>query len=188
MRLPRALAATAVLAALLTALTGPAPAAAATTTDTITLPVRDALAQLPLRSEDRTGYERSKFKHWIDADKDDSMAWTQPRREPRWASLRCERSRWPPVLGELGDRFTLEVQQRVQRDIRARHRVLELSGSAALLSAQHTHVVDAQHTGGTAHRPAGPAGMVDQLQQPGLDLCVGPRRDRAGAQAHRAFP
>jgi hypothetical protein len=32
--------------------------------------VRDALAQLPVRAEDRTGYVRSKFKHWIDADHD----------------------------------------------------------------------------------------------------------------------
>lgn len=38
--------------------------------DTITLPVRQALAQLPVAEEDRTGYERSKFKHWIDEDKD----------------------------------------------------------------------------------------------------------------------
>ncbi|MEU6417827.1 HNH endonuclease family protein [Streptomyces spiralis] len=38
--------------------------------ETLTLPVREALAQLPVRDEDRTGYERSKFKHWIDADRD----------------------------------------------------------------------------------------------------------------------
>ncbi|MGV9907526.1 HNH endonuclease family protein [Streptomyces sp. NPDC003388] len=38
--------------------------------ETVTLPVRDALAQLPVREEDRTGYDRSQFKHWIDADKD----------------------------------------------------------------------------------------------------------------------
>ncbi|MFF8478602.1 HNH endonuclease family protein [Streptomyces sp. NPDC015414] len=38
--------------------------------ETVTLPVRDALAQLPVRQEDRTGYDRSAFKHWIDADKD----------------------------------------------------------------------------------------------------------------------
>ncbi|WP_435853758.1 HNH endonuclease family protein [Streptomyces misionensis] len=37
---------------------------------TVTVPVRDALAELPVRQEDRTGYERSKFKHWIDADHD----------------------------------------------------------------------------------------------------------------------
>ncbi|MFH8342952.1 HNH endonuclease family protein [Streptomyces sp. AM6-12] len=37
---------------------------------TVTLPVREALAELPVRPEDRTGYERSKFKHWIDADRD----------------------------------------------------------------------------------------------------------------------
>lgn len=36
----------------------------------VTLPVRDALAGLPVREEDRTGYDRSNIKHWIDADKD----------------------------------------------------------------------------------------------------------------------
>ncbi|MFJ9871168.1 transposase family protein [Streptomyces sp. NPDC101165] len=32
--------------------------------------IRDLLVQLPVHTEDRTGYERTKFKHWIDADKD----------------------------------------------------------------------------------------------------------------------
>ncbi|MER6039012.1 HNH endonuclease family protein [Streptomyces sp. NPDC001835] len=69
MRLARFAAATAVLAALLISTTADA-ASAAEPGDTVTLPVRDALAQLPVRVEDRTGYERSKFRHWIDADKD----------------------------------------------------------------------------------------------------------------------
>lgn len=38
--------------------------------ETATLPVRDALAQLTVADEDRTGYTRDKFKHWTDADKD----------------------------------------------------------------------------------------------------------------------
>nr|WP_257033857.1 HNH endonuclease family protein [Streptomyces sp. Ag109_G2-15] len=38
--------------------------------DTITLPVRDALAALIVQDENRTGYSRDKFKHWTDADKD----------------------------------------------------------------------------------------------------------------------
>ncbi|MEU1292363.1 HNH endonuclease family protein [Streptomyces sp. NPDC005840] len=38
--------------------------------DTITVPVGRALADLPVREEDRAGYERSKFKHWLDADGD----------------------------------------------------------------------------------------------------------------------
>ncbi|MGW0514873.1 hypothetical protein ACWC4C_13150 [Streptomyces olivaceoviridis] len=72
MRLARTtVAAAAVLAALLTSTTAhAAPAPADAPRDTVTLPVQDALAQLPVRSEDRTGYERAKFKHWVDADKD----------------------------------------------------------------------------------------------------------------------
>ncbi|WP_420803479.1 hypothetical protein [Streptomyces naphthomycinicus] len=30
----------------------------------------DQLGRLPVRAEDRTGYERGKFRHWIDADHD----------------------------------------------------------------------------------------------------------------------
>ncbi|MEU9381261.1 HNH endonuclease family protein [Streptomyces sp. NPDC048279] len=37
--------------------------------ETVTLPVRDALAALTVSDEDRTGYTRDKFKHWTDADK-----------------------------------------------------------------------------------------------------------------------
>jgi hypothetical protein len=37
--------------------------------ETVTLPVRDALAALTVADEDRTGYTRDKFKHWTDADK-----------------------------------------------------------------------------------------------------------------------
>ncbi|MEV5433173.1 HNH endonuclease family protein [Streptomyces sp. NPDC052701] len=73
MRFARA--AATVLAALLLPVTAHTAAAAAPARvrapgETVTLPVRDALDQLPVRVEDRTGYERSKFKHWVDADKD----------------------------------------------------------------------------------------------------------------------
>ncbi|MDT0473021.1 HNH endonuclease family protein [Streptomyces sp. DSM 41014] len=36
--------------------------------DTITVPVGRALADLPVQAESRDGYERTKFKHWVDAD------------------------------------------------------------------------------------------------------------------------
>ncbi|MFJ8143331.1 HNH endonuclease family protein [Streptomyces sp. NPDC096013] len=66
--------ATAVLS-VLTALLSPTAAHAATEHhaapgDSVTLPVRDALAALPVRTESRAGYERTKFKHWTDADRD----------------------------------------------------------------------------------------------------------------------
>jgi hypothetical protein len=69
-RLARTTAAAAVLAALLIPANAHAAPAATAPRDAVTLPVRDALAQLPVRIEDRTGYERSKFRHWTDADQD----------------------------------------------------------------------------------------------------------------------
>ncbi|TVZ90504.1 HNH endonuclease family protein [Streptomyces sp. BK340] len=83
MRLPHVLRTAAAtlpaLAALLAPTTAhaapPAPAHAVSTQrhapgDTITLPVRDALAALTVQDESRSGYSRDKFKHWTDADKD----------------------------------------------------------------------------------------------------------------------
>jgi len=32
--------------------------------------VEEAIAALPVRDEDRTGYKRTNFKHWVDADRD----------------------------------------------------------------------------------------------------------------------
>ncbi|KUN17691.1 hypothetical protein AQJ11_38090 [Streptomyces corchorusii] len=70
MRFARTAAVAAVFAALVIPTTAHAAPAASAPGDTVTLPVQDALAQLPVRTEDRTGYERTKFKHWVDADKD----------------------------------------------------------------------------------------------------------------------
>nr|AOE46832.1 nuclear distribution protein [Streptomyces antibioticus] len=74
MRFARTAALTAALAALLVPATAHATPVADPTGraagQTVTLPVRDALAALPVRDEDRTGYERTAFKHWVDADKD----------------------------------------------------------------------------------------------------------------------
>ncbi|MFJ8637225.1 HNH endonuclease family protein [Streptomyces sp. NPDC093568] len=61
--------AVAVLSAL-TALLTPTTANAAPG-EIVVLPVRDALVVLPVQDdEDRTGYSRDKFRHWIDADRD----------------------------------------------------------------------------------------------------------------------
>ncbi|MFE7836584.1 hypothetical protein ACFU53_11165 [Streptomyces sp. NPDC057474] len=37
---------------------------------TNSMPVLDALKALPINDEDRTGYQRTKFRHWIDEDRD----------------------------------------------------------------------------------------------------------------------
>ncbi|MFI9332596.1 HNH endonuclease family protein [Kitasatospora sp. NPDC052868] len=36
----------------------------------VTIPLRDAIEALPVADENRAGYERTKFRHWIDADRD----------------------------------------------------------------------------------------------------------------------
>ncbi|MEW2558542.1 HNH endonuclease family protein [Streptomyces griseorubiginosus] len=53
-----------------TAHTAAAAAAVRDPGQTLTAPVRDVLAQLPIADEDRTGYRRDAFKHWVDADRD----------------------------------------------------------------------------------------------------------------------
>ncbi|MBQ0969195.1 HNH endonuclease [Streptomyces sp. RK23] len=70
MRFARSSAAATVLAALLVPSTAYATPAASAPHDAVTLPVQEALAQLPVRTENRAGYERTAFKHWIDADRD----------------------------------------------------------------------------------------------------------------------
>ncbi|MFJ2746207.1 HNH endonuclease family protein [Streptomyces sp. NPDC087440] len=66
-------AATAALAALLTpgaqAAAGPAANPHGAPGDILVMPVQDVLKALPVAAEDRTGYERTKFKHWVDVDK-----------------------------------------------------------------------------------------------------------------------
>ncbi|MCX4451586.1 HNH endonuclease family protein [Streptomyces sp. NBC_01789] len=60
-------------AAALAALTTPAhadPGPLGEKGSVLTLPLTDALQALPVADEARAGYERSKFKHWVDADKD----------------------------------------------------------------------------------------------------------------------
>ncbi|MET7738462.1 hypothetical protein ABZT02_45475 [Streptomyces sp. NPDC005402] len=53
----------AALSALAALLLSPTTAHAAGPGDTIALPVRDAMAALVVQDEDRTGYERTKFRH-----------------------------------------------------------------------------------------------------------------------------
>ncbi|MFF1604780.1 hypothetical protein ACFVYV_46635 [Streptomyces mirabilis] len=67
-----AAAALAALAVLLAPTTAHAatPTQAAAPGDTVAMPVLDALQALPVQDENRAGYERTKFRHWIDADKD----------------------------------------------------------------------------------------------------------------------
>ncbi|MFC3994310.1 HNH endonuclease family protein [Nocardiopsis sediminis] len=43
---------------------------AAAQAETLTLPLTDAVASLTTAEEDRTGYERNAFRHWVDTDSD----------------------------------------------------------------------------------------------------------------------
>lgn len=47
-----------------------APPAAAAPGDTVTTTLYDAVRSLPVADENRTGYDRDLFRHWVDADRD----------------------------------------------------------------------------------------------------------------------
>jgi hypothetical protein len=71
LRLTRTVQTAAVTLAALGSLIAPTSyASAAEPGDTVAMPVRDALKALPVSGEDRTGYQRSKFRHWVDTDRD----------------------------------------------------------------------------------------------------------------------
>ncbi|MGW0710523.1 HNH endonuclease family protein [Streptomyces sp. NPDC002643] len=71
MRLARAAGAASAVVSMYTLLLAPTTTAYAVAPgDTVVLPARDALLALPVQDEDRTGYERTKFRHWTDADRD----------------------------------------------------------------------------------------------------------------------
>ncbi|WP_438453016.1 hypothetical protein [Streptomyces asiaticus] len=58
------------LAATAAVLAGTVAPASAASSGTVTTTLREAIDALPVAAEDRTGYERTAFKHWVDADTD----------------------------------------------------------------------------------------------------------------------
>ncbi|RCV49735.1 HNH endonuclease [Marinitenerispora sediminis] len=59
------------MAAWAAVLAAPAHAEAAPAApETVSVPLRQAVADLPVADEDRTGYRRSEFRHWVDEDRD----------------------------------------------------------------------------------------------------------------------
>ncbi|MGP3938375.1 HNH endonuclease family protein [Streptomyces sp. 6N106] len=58
------------LAAAVAALAGTVAPASAAPSETVTTTLLEAIDALPVAAEDRTGYQRTAFKHWVDADTD----------------------------------------------------------------------------------------------------------------------
>ncbi|WP_086708702.1 HNH endonuclease family protein [Streptomyces antimycoticus] len=58
------------LAAAVAGLAATAAPASAAPNEMVTTTLREAIHALPVAAEDRTGYERTKFKHWVDEDAD----------------------------------------------------------------------------------------------------------------------
>ncbi|MFE1936300.1 HNH endonuclease family protein [Streptomyces sp. NPDC059474] len=58
------------LAAAIAALAGTVAPTSAAPSGTVTTTLREAIDALSVAAEDRTGYERTAFKHWVDADTD----------------------------------------------------------------------------------------------------------------------
>ncbi|MGW7071865.1 HNH endonuclease family protein [Streptomyces sp. NPDC054855] len=97
------------------------PGAAPRAGETVTKPLMAALKALPVRAEDRTGYQRTSFKHWVDADKDGcatraevlkAEALTAPK---QGAKCKLSGGRW---FSEYDDRYVegpsgLDIDHRV---------------------------------------------------------------------------
>jgi hypothetical protein len=72
-----------------------------------------------------------------------------------------------PLLEQPQDLGDLPVQQAVHRAATGRL-VLELAGGAAAQPPIDAQLADLQHLASPAHRPTLPAGLLEQVQQPGL--------------------
>jgi len=93
-----------------------------------------------------------------------------------------------PVLEHSDDRLPLPAQQAVQR-VPAGRPVLQLPGGAALSPAGRPHVVQAQQHARLPDRPAAPShGVIDQVQQAGLDRCLHRAGTGPAVRPSRIFP
>ncbi|WP_186319397.1 hypothetical protein [Streptomyces sp. SAJ15] len=103
-----------VAAGVVAALLGGTTPSGAAPGGTVTVTVREAIAALPVAEEDRTGYQRDAFRHWVDDDADqdsarsldiDHMVPLAEAWDSKWAELgRTHHSaRTADSLGELVD-------------------------------------------------------------------------------------
>jgi hypothetical protein len=93
-----------------------------------------------------------------------------------------------PGVEQPIDRVTLPVKQCVQRLVGPRSRVVEsVAGLATASPTPGTIWMQPQHPARPSRRPSAGNGLVDQLEQAGLDLGVHPRWDRAGTQPQLSF-
>jgi hypothetical protein len=111
----------------------------------------------------------------------------QPEPGPAVGQLAVAAVGLAPRLEQRHDRSPLVLQQPVQR-MPTRSPVGQLSGRAANEPAAAPHMIEPEQVSCAPGRPAALDGVVDQLEQAGLDVLVHPRRDRAGGQPQRAFP
>ena len=88
---------------------------------------------------------------------------------------------------QVHDRFTFGWQDGVHA---AAGTAISKIGTvtAKLHPAPRPGVVNAQAGSGLSWGPARVDGVIDQVEQAGLDGCVHTRRDRASVQSQRAFP
>src|SRR5680860_257030 len=91
-----------------------------------------------------------------------------------------------PRLSELHDGLDLPVEQTMDR-VPARGQVVEPVFGAALKPAVDAEVIDLQHRAGAPLGPALLDGIIDELEQAGLDVALDSRGDQTG-QSQRPFP
>ena len=118
----------------------------------------------------------------------DSDTNTSSRRDPRWASFRWERSISTPLVEDVEDGLPLPGQQPMKTLFRTGACINKTCSAVTTSTPPPSPVgVQPQHPTGTPRRPPLFSGMIDQIQQAGLDLCVDSRPGPGRRSAPRLF-
>jgi len=94
-----------------------------------------------------------------------------------------------PLVKDVEDGLPLPGQQRMKALLRTGACINKICSAVTTSTPPPNPVgVQPEDPASPPHRPAFFSGMIDQIQQAGLDLCVDSSRDRAGGQSQDSFP
>lgn len=119
----------------------------------------------------------------------DSETNTLSRRDPLVGQFPVGTVDLTPLVEDVDYGLTFPSQDAMQSPLRARSSIGEIRTPATITTPPASSViVEFEDPTGTCHRPTPTSGIVNQVQQAGLDLSGNTSRDRAGLQPQDSFP